>query len=159
MTDAVIPSQRVTAVSGVVRYAATAEFADPGPRPGALLTALCSDPDTADQVLTYLLATAATLPDEPSPDPVDVDCHLTTWEPVVAAVATAATTGHSPTELTEALDQLGASPDWVTLVAALRRVLAGERDHDRLIAGLDDVDTAILTATLDRLPTDPGEEP
>jgi hypothetical protein len=37
-------------------------------------------------------------------------------------------------------------------------VLAGERDREQLLDGLDDVDTAILTATLDRLPPDAGQD-
>jgi len=40
----------------------------------------------------------------------------------------------------------------------LRRVLVGDRDREQLIDGLDDVDTAILTATLDRLSTDHGQD-
>ena len=74
------------------------------------------------------------------------------WEPVVAAVATAVTTEHTPAELDALLDDLGGMKDWTSLVSALRRVLAGERGRDRLEAGLDEIDTAILAATLDRLP-------
>jgi len=37
-------------------------------------------------------------------------------------------------------------------------VLAGDRDRERLLAGLNKVDTAILTATLDRLPPHPGAD-
>ena len=127
-----------------------------GVRFGELRTALCSDPDTADQALIDLLATAATLPDQPAEDMVAP--LLTQWEPVIAAVVAAATTGHTPTELADALNQAEDSSDWATLVAALRRVLAGDRDREQLLAGLDDVDTAILTATLDRLPTDHGQD-
>jgi len=123
-----------------------------GVRFGELRTALCPDPGTTDQALTDLLATAAALPDQPAED--TVDRHLTQWEPVIAAVTAAATTGHTPTELTDHLDRLDDSTDWAALVAALRRVLAGDRDREQLLAGLDDVDTAILTATLDRLSTD-----
>ncbi|MGH3980707.1 MAG: hypothetical protein ACRDRZ_17190, partial [Pseudonocardiaceae bacterium] len=128
-----------------------------GVRFGDLLAALCPDPDTADQALTDLLATAAALPDQPAEH--TVDHHLTWWEPVIAAVAAAATTGHTPTDLTERIDQLADSTGWAAVVAALRRVLAGDRDREQLLDGLDDVGTAILTATLDRLPTDPGQDP
>ena len=127
-----------------------------GIRFGDLVAALCPDPDTADQALTDLLATAATLPDQPAEH--TADRHLTQWEPVIAAVAAAATTGHTPTELANTLNQLGDSTDWAALAAALRRVLAGDRDREQLIDGLDDVDTAVLTATLDRLPPDPGQD-
>lgn len=37
--------------------------------------------------------------------------------------------------------------------------LAGERDREHLLAGLDKIDTPILTATLGRLPTDLGPHP
>jgi len=129
-----------------------------GVRFGELVAALCHDPDTADQALTDLLATAATLPDQSTEH--TVDRHLTWWEPVIAAVTAAATTtGTTPTDLADTLDQLGATTDWAALGVALRRVLAGNRDHEQLLAGLGDVDTAILTATLDRLSTDPGQDP
>lgn len=84
---------------------------------------------------------------------------LTAWNPTITALVTAVTTGHTPTELADTLDQLGATTSWAALVAALRRVLAGERDRKHLLTGLDDIGTAILTATLDRLPTDPGQHP
>lgn len=112
-----------------------------GVRFGDVVAALCADPETAEQALTDLLATAATLHG-------NIDRHLNQWEPVIAAV----------TAVTELLDRLGETTQWAALVAALRRVLAGDRDREQLLAGLDEVDTAILTATLDRLPTDPGQE-
>lgn len=73
------------------------------------------------------------------------------WEPIIRAVVTAAAAGHTPAELVDTLDQLGATSHCAPLAAALRQILAGHRDHDQLRAGLDDVDTEILTATLDRL--------
>ena len=127
-----------------------------GVRFGELRTALCPDPDTTDQALTDLLATAAALPDQPAEH--TVGGHLTQWEPVVAAVAAAATTGQTPPELADGLNQIGDNTDWAALAAALRRVLAGDRDREQLLAGLDDVDTAILAATLDRLPPDLGQD-
>ena len=62
-----------------------------------------------------------------------------------------------PIEFADFLNQAGDNAEWTALVAALRRVLAGDRDREQLLDGLDDVDTAILTATLDRLP-DPGQD-
>ena len=76
-------------------------------------------------------------------------------EPVIAAVVAAATSGHTPTKLADDLNELGRTPDWATWAAALRRVLAGDRDREQL---LDDVDTAIVTAVLDRIPTSPGQD-
>lgn len=117
-----------------------------GVRFGDLVAALCPDPNVADNALLALLATAA----------------LTRWEPVIAAVVDAATSGHTRPELADFLDELGATTDattnWAALVAALRRVLAGDRDREQLLAGLDEVDTAILTAVLDRLLTSPGQD-
>ncbi|MDQ2882564.1 MAG: CHAT domain-containing protein [Actinomycetota bacterium] len=121
-----------------------------------LVATVCPDPDTAARALADLLVTAADLPDQPPED--TVERLLTDWDPIITSVATAATTDHTPTELTDALDHHGATTDWATLVAALRRVLAGERDREQLLVGLDDVDAAIVTATLDRLPTDPRQE-
>ncbi len=123
---------------------------------GDLVATVCPDPDTAARALADLLVTAADLPDQP-PE-ATVERLLTDWDPIITSVATAAATDHTPTELTDALDHHGATTDWATLVAALRRVLAGERDRERLLVGLDDVDAAIVTATLDRLPTDPRQE-
>jgi len=127
-----------------------------GVRFGDLVATLCPDPDTADQALTHLLASAATLPDQPAEH--TADRHLAEWEPVIAAVTAATTTGHTPTDLADLLNQLGDSTDWAALIAALHRVLAGDRDREQLLAGLDDIDTAILTATLDRLATDHGQD-
>jgi tetratricopeptide (TPR) repeat protein len=112
---------------------------------GDLVAALCPDLDAADQVLADLLATAATLPDR-------IVRYLSEWEPLVTAVVDAASSGHIPVELADHLDELGATTSWATVVAALRRVLAGDRDLEQLLAGLDDIDTAILTAVLNRLP-------
>ena len=74
---------------------------------GNLVAALCPDPDTADQALTDLLATAATLPDQPTKQTVD---HLTWWEPVIAAVAAAATTGHTPSSSPISSTRPGTTP-------------------------------------------------
>jgi hypothetical protein len=60
------------------------------------------------------------------------------------------TNGDTPTELTDLLEDI-ATTDWVALVAALRRVLAGDRGRELLLAGLDHIGAAILTATLDQL--------
>ncbi|MGH3773971.1 MAG: hypothetical protein ACRDRW_21705 [Pseudonocardiaceae bacterium] len=73
------------------------------------------------------------------------------WEPIITAVVTAATVGHTPTELIDTLNELGATTHRAPLAAVLRQILASHRDREQLRAGLDDVDIAILTATLDRL--------
>ncbi|SDL49813.1 CHAT domain-containing protein [Geodermatophilus siccatus] len=86
---------------------------------------------------------------EPAPsseDPVDQ------WEPVLAAIV-AATAGDQPAqqEVTEFLDNLPDDSDWAALAGVLRRILAGERDPQTLLPGLDAVDTTIVTRLLDSL--------
>jgi hypothetical protein len=74
------------------------------------------------------------------------------WSPVIDAVAAAARGDeHVPPGLDQLLDQLAETSDWSALAAVLRRILAGERDPDRLTAGvdaLDAVDTAIVEEVL-----------
>jgi tetratricopeptide (TPR) repeat protein len=74
---------------------------------------------------------------------------LEQWQSVIAAVAAAAQGDAEATrQLAPFLDQMGATTDWGNLVAALRRVLAGERDPEALAEGLDTTDRVILAATL-----------
>ncbi|HET9658148.1 MAG TPA: hypothetical protein VFP72_22535 [Kineosporiaceae bacterium] len=116
-----------------------------------------TDPATADQVLTELLHHATTLDPDQNPTP-NVEGQVARWEPVINAVAAAAATGHTPAELTDLLTQLAETNDWADLAARIGRVLTGDRDRETLVAGLDPVDTAILTVILDRLaqPPTPG---
>ncbi len=69
-----------------------------------------------------------------------------THAPLIVAVATAALSGQRPPELEQALQQSAAN-GWTELVAALRRVLAGERGAG-VLAGLDEEDSAIVRAVL-----------
>jgi hypothetical protein len=131
--------------------------ADDGVRFGDLLVALCPNLATAEHALADLLVTAATSGDQQADNaPVGTDDLLAAWEPIITAVHTAATNGDTPTELTGLLEEI-ATTDWVAVVAALRRVLAGDRDRELLLAGLDDLGAAILGAALDRIsPTTPS---
>jgi hypothetical protein len=79
---------------------------------------------------------------------VDIDYLLAEWGSFLSAFAAAATTGHTPTELTEALNKIDYTPGGAALATALRRVLAGDRNREQFLAGLDDVATGILTAIL-----------
>ncbi|HEU0089880.1 MAG TPA: AAA family ATPase [Pseudonocardiaceae bacterium] len=125
--------------------------ADAGVRLGNLVAALCPGRSTTEHALADLLATAATSAAQQADHaPVDVNHLLAAWGPVISAVGAAARDGDIPAELTDLLDEL-ATTDWVALVAALRRVLAGERGREHLLAGLDHIGTAILAATLDHL--------
>jgi tetratricopeptide (TPR) repeat protein len=91
------------------------------------------------------------LPDEASLQQQVMD----QWEPVLIAIVLAAE-GDTDSEqrVTEVLNGVGDSPDWVGLVEVLRRILAGERDRDMLLTGLDAVDSAIITRLLDALAGD-----
>ncbi|SDL49938.1 CHAT domain-containing protein [Geodermatophilus siccatus] len=74
------------------------------------------------------------------------------WEPVLAAIA-AATAGNQAArqQVDQLLDSLADTADWAALARVLRRVLAGERDPEALLPGLDAIDTAIVTRLLDAL--------
>ena len=92
----------------------------------------------------------AATPDDLQPEAAVPDSR----EPVIAAVvATANGTldADAHTELDSFLTDTEADPDWAALVGVLRRIIAGDRDTDQLLAGLDPVDTAITTRILDAL--------
>ncbi|MGH3907097.1 MAG: hypothetical protein ACRDTE_23415 [Pseudonocardiaceae bacterium] len=130
-----------------------------GVRFGTLLVALCPDPATAEHALADLLATAATAADQQADDaPVGTDYLLAAWAPIIAVIGAAAASGDTPPELADLLDDIAVT-DWAALVTALRQVLAGDRRRELLLAGLDNIGTAVLTATLDRLTTNPGVRP
>jgi hypothetical protein len=132
----------------LARVAALVEATE-GVRYTDLVTHL-TDPATADQALIELLQHAATLDPNDNPSP-GIERILAEWGPVIDLMVAAATTGHTPAELTEGLDQLADTSDWAHLAAAIRAVLDGAPDPEPLLAGLDPVDTAILTTILDRL--------
>ncbi|MGQ0776735.1 MAG: hypothetical protein ACT4NY_20325 [Pseudonocardiales bacterium] len=124
---------------------------------GKLVVALCPDRATAEDALADLLATVDTSADRQADQAlVGADYLLAAWGPVITAVVAMARNDGTPHELTELLDDI-ATTDWAALVTALRRVLAGDRSRELLLAGLDDIGTAILTATLDQLSTHPGQ--
>ncbi|MFH8772159.1 MULTISPECIES: CHAT domain-containing protein [unclassified Streptomyces] len=98
--------------------------------------------------------------------------YLRMWEPVISAlVATSDTRGNTDGEsggaegdqhqqaavfLDHVLGHFANTRDWAGLAAVLRGVRAGDRDRAALAAGLDGIDTAILTRTLAALDgTDP----
>jgi hypothetical protein len=129
---------------------------DDGGRFGNLVVTLCPDPTTAEHALADLLATVAISADPQADNaPSGTDHLLAAWGPIITAIGAAVTNGDTPTELTDLLEDI-ATTDWVALVAALRRVLAGDRGRELLLAGLDNIGTAILTATLDQLSTHPA---
>ena len=120
-----------------------------GVRFAALVTALAGAADTADRALANVLQAAHDLPVD---DAIDLQSHLDRWEPRIAAIVAAVGGDLDAAEAIDGLlDQLANTRDWATLVAAVRAILAGQRDPDRLLAGLDPIDTAIVARTLDAL--------
>ncbi len=83
--------------------------------------------------------------------------YVADWDPVLAALHAAllhpdTTTRHQAGEaLAAVLASATNSPDWRSLVDVLRRILAGDRDLDALVTGLDQIDTAITRRALDVL--------
>ncbi|MBW7884473.1 MAG: hypothetical protein H3C34_17905 [Caldilineaceae bacterium] len=77
---------------------------------------------------------------------------LEQWQPVIAAMVAACRGDNTAAgQLTPLLDQLAQTADWQALAAVFRRVLAGERDAEALLDGLDKTDTIIVTALLQAL--------
>jgi hypothetical protein len=113
---------------------------------GRLLTALAPGPDTAQQMLQELTAAARTLATAP---PVISSRLLATWDPALAALL-AADGGdiRAAAALDAELGRYQDSANWGPLVAALRRMRAGEVGPG-LLAGLDEIDAAIITCALD----------
>jgi cold shock protein len=77
---------------------------------------------------------------------------LAQWEPAISALVAA---GYGDAWASAALDQyLGSwadSTDWAALARVLARIKGGDRYDPNLLAGLDEVDTAIATRALDAL--------
>jgi tetratricopeptide (TPR) repeat protein len=109
---------------------------------GQLVTALSVDPQiielTFQELLTRVRALAAT-------PPVTVARELAAWDPVIAALLAADGGDTQATVVLDTeLDRHQDSADWGALVAALRRLRAGETGPG-LLTGLDEIDTAIVT--------------
>jgi tetratricopeptide (TPR) repeat protein len=124
-----------------------------------LIRTLAPDPQTAEAALTDIIHTARSLSDESTPD---LQHRLDRWEPhITALVAAAGGDQRAGAAIDQLLDQLAGTDGWDNLASILRRILAGERDPDTLLTGLDPVDSAIVQATLDRLATvaDPTGDP
>ena len=89
------------------------------------------------------------------------------WNGVMSAVVAACGgNAEAAAQLNLFLDQMGSKDDWRALMSVLRRILAGERDPDALLANLADTETLIVSDTLRALGVDPrflpalpGEEP
>src|SRR5436305_836777 len=74
------------------------------------------------------------------------------WDPVLGRVVAAAAGGHAVQhEVTEFLDGFPDDSGWAALIRVLRRILAGERDPETLLTGLDPIETTIAGRLLDAL--------
>jgi hypothetical protein len=108
------------------------------------------DPDAAVQAVLTAAPRAAA--DEQAGQ---VERALAAWEPVVSALH--ATLSDSDPHrraaaaayLAAELDANADTDDWRALVAVLRRIHDGERDPNTLLAGLDDINTAVARRALD----------
>jgi len=142
--------------ASLAELAAVVEQVD-GVRYTILIGALAADPGQIDVVLAELVATARTLPADTDTDTDTnaggaIDRHLHEWEPAIAALLAATAGDRAAADLLDTvLTEQAQSADWADLVAVLRRILAGDRDPDTLLAGLDPVDTAITRRALDAL--------
>ena len=111
-----------------------------------LLTSLAPDPDTAEQTLQELTVRVQALAAAPL---AALSPHLATWDPVIAAILVADSGNSQAVAALDAeLDSFGASADWSALVAALRRLRAGD-SRPELLARLDIFDATIVTRALD----------
>jgi tetratricopeptide (TPR) repeat protein len=136
--------------------------------PDTLLTGL--DPiDTAiltralDAVTGRLTLQPPQPAETPNPDPATRE----PWPALIAAVVAAANGDHTAAAgINPIVDDLAGRDEWAALAAALRHIIAGQRDPHTLQTGLDPTDTAITTAVLTQLtnpthttnPTDTGQE-
>ncbi|MEU8606727.1 CHAT domain-containing protein [Actinoplanes sp. NPDC048791] len=85
-----------------------------------------------------------------SEEVLELQRHLTWWEPVIAALV-AADRGDSDAAavVEQVFTTRGEQSDWRRLVAVLRRISAG--DHTPALDGLDPIDTAVVRRLLDAL--------
>lgn len=74
------------------------------------------------------------------------------WDEVITGVVDACTGSAEAVEMLESFFQdMKRQDDWRLLIATLQRILAGERDPQALLAGLDPTDTVVVVETLHRL--------
>lgn len=110
-----------------------------------LLERLSPGPGSADAALVGILEAARALAEQRD------EQHLEQWEPMIVAVVAAQDGEPIYEHVATALDQLAEITDWGALVAALRRIIAGERDEPALLVGLDSTGTAIVREVLSRI--------
>jgi hypothetical protein len=120
-----------------------------GIRFAELMARLPGPAANGDAALAEVIALARAQPD---PAAANLEHHLAQWTPIIEQVVAAASGDTQATQmLSPILEALAGGSDWGPLVEALRRVLAGERDQQSLLDGLDPIDTVILTQALQQL--------
>jgi hypothetical protein len=136
------PPSTIAAVASQVQQVEGVRFAE-------VITVLAGDTSAAERALTTVLETARSLPIS---DVYDLQRHLARWEPRLITLVAAVNGDPAATAAFEhTLTRLADTSDWANLAAALRRILAGDRDLDQFSTGLDPIDTAIIARALDAL--------
>ena len=117
----------------------------PGVELDQLLGDIAQDSEQAEMALRELAARVRVLAAAVSPA---LGGYLAGWYPVLAAILAADTDQGAAAALDSHLDLNQDSTAWGALVAALRRLRAGEANVD-LLAGLDDISAAIMSRAID----------
>jgi tetratricopeptide (TPR) repeat protein len=148
LTAGAVPPARFDELCAVVERVEGVRFQ-------ALVGALGAD---GDEQLTLVLEEARALPPE-----LVYEEHLSRWEPVFVLLV-AARGGHlaARARLDAALAERALQSEWAELADCLGRLRDGEDDLETLSAGLDPIDTAIVTRALEacagRVALDPAPE-
>ncbi|WP_196255753.1 CHAT domain-containing protein [Micromonospora sp. WMMD558] len=143
--DAALPADLAELISRVESV--------PGARFGAVLADLAPDPQRRATLVREVGEAVRALPADDS-----ATAHLERWAPRIPVVVAAARGDRTAADaLQPLLDDLGGSVDWAVLAATIRRIIDGERDEERLLDGLDEIDSAIVRAILAAVAAPPAE--
>jgi tetratricopeptide (TPR) repeat protein len=113
-------------------------------------------------ILARLSGAAPAIPEPTAtPQPADASAAIAgirqQWAPIVEAIVAACQgDAEAGAQVARLLDQLAQQDDWRALAAVLRRILAGERDADALLVGLDATDALIAGDVLRGLGVEVG---
>lgn len=118
----------------------------PGVYLDRLLAALTPAPATTDRAFRDLVGRVRA--DAAAAAPFDVAEYLAMWDPVVAGLAAARGDTDAAAAVRDHLAGYEDSGDWAGLAAGLTQILDGQHGED-LAAGLDDIDTAIISRAQD----------
>ena len=119
-----------------------------GERDAAALSADL-DPNSAALVLAVLDAVAAAPADAEENHIAGI---VAEWRPIILTIAAACLDiGQARQDIDGFLPQLETQPQWAALAHRMRLLLAGDRNRERLLAGLDGTDTIVMSAILHSL--------